>query len=207
MKKDLIIKILLLFFTIFFIMLKILSNETNVMKNLIQYSILFIIILSPYILCNKFKCGIPLLTYFLYEIIVLLIYLGEVYDFYYKIFFFDDIIHSLSGIFLVILFFSLLISNYNKNLFLTSLFAFTLSLSVLYMWEIVEYISDLLFDSNMQKYMTESHILLKGREALKDTMNDLCYGSISSILTSIFCYFSVKYNFKRINLLLIRKLK
>lgn len=209
MKKQLNITffIVILFFTDFFIMSKILVNETNIKKVLIEYTILFLILLVPYILCNKFKYKIPLITYFLYSLIVLLIYLGEFYQFYYKIFFFDDIIHSLSGIFLVILFFSLLINDFyfKNNLIYTCLFSFSLSLAVLYIWEILEYINDIIFNSNMQKYMTENGTLLIGREALKDTMIDLCDGFISSLLMTIIFYYLVRYDFKKINLILLRK--
>lgn len=209
MKKQLNITffIVVLFFTDFFIMAKILINETNIIKVLIEYTILFLILLLPYILCNKFKYKIPLITYLLYSLIVLLIYLGEVYDLYFKVSLLDDVIHSLSGISLVTLFFSLLIDNgyFKNNLIYACIFSFSLSLVTLYMWEIFEYINDLLFDSNMQKYMTENSTLLVGRDALKDTMNDLCEGFITSLLMMILCYFSIKYNSKKINLILIKK--
>lgn len=121
-----------------------------------KYIILFIIICIPFFIENKYKIKIPLLIELLFTIEVIFIYLGGNCSYYDKISFWDNIIHSISGFILVIVFFSCLKIKFNSSryLMLISIFSLSLSMFTLVSWEIFEYINDVLFNKNMLRYIS-----------------------------------------------------
>lgn len=81
--------------------------------------------------------------------------LGEVFDFYSIIPFWDNILHFLSSILFVYvgyLIFKTFIGTMNCDiLFILFSFMFCFSISIAVLWEFVEYSSDMLLNSDMQK--------------------------------------------------------
>ena len=75
-------------------------------------------------------------------------------------------------------------------------------------WEIYEYTSDNMLKTNMQKYRLESGELLEGKDALKDTMEDLMVDGLGAFAASTVGYLLLKNNQKGwIKSILIHKKK
>ncbi|NLM49747.1 MAG: hypothetical protein GX196_02205 [Clostridiaceae bacterium] len=115
------------------------------------------------------------------------LFLGEISGFYYRFFWWDDMLHFMSGIILGAIGFLLVyaLNEDERILFRLSplfvaLFTFTFSLACGAVWEIFEYFMDVNFGFNMQK------------TGLDDTMFDLIYDAISSFLISALGFFSLK---------------
>ena len=151
----------------------------------------------PSIINKRFSIQIPSIVEVLYYIFLYCaIYLGEVRSFYYLIPFWDTILHAFSGAMLGALGFSLVsmlnceVSHYVRlSPFFIALFAFSFALEIGSLWEIYEFSMDVIFKTNMQKYITYEGVVLVGNEALLDTMKDIIVDSISALSVSIFGYF------------------
>lgn len=151
----------------------------------------------PSIINKRFSIQIPSIVEVLYYIFLYCaIYLGEVRSFYYLIPFWDTILHAFSGAMLGALGFSLVsmlnheVSHYVRlSPFFIALFAFSFALAFGSLWEIYEFSMDVIFKTNMQKYITYEGVVLVGNEALLDTMKDIIVDSISALSVSIFGYF------------------
>ena len=129
-----------------------------------------------------------------FQIIILLfifasLYLGELQQYYHKFWWWDIMLHTLSGVILGFVGF-LLVFLLNKekqvNVVLSPLFiaifSFTFAVTVGVIWEIFEFTMDSIFALNMQK------------SGLVDTMWDLIVDSIGAFLVSLFGYFYSKNN-------------
>lgn len=165
----------------------------------------------PSMLTKKFSLVIPDKIYYLYVLFLYAaIYLGEVRDFYYIIPYWDTILHSLSGLMMGFLGFSLvdILNNNNKRValspFFIAFFAFAFAISVGVVWEIYEFSADKLFATNMQKYKLQDGTELIGKEALEDTMEDLIVDTASAFVASTIGYISLKYKKGWMNDLRIR---
>jgi hypothetical protein len=128
------------------------------------------------------------------------IYLGEVQSFYYIIPYWDKVLHTLSGAMLATFSFSIITILNKKECIsahlspiLVSVFAFCVSIAFETLWEIYEFTADLILKTNMQKYALSNGVLLVGRSALKDTMQDLIVGSLGALIVSLIGYASLKY--------------
>jgi uncharacterized membrane protein YjdF len=111
-------------------------------------------------------------------------YLGELRNYYQGIWWWDILLHFLSGTYVVLIALRISkniisqeknISNKRFKIFIL-LFAFCFSLAFGTLWEIFEYLGDLLFNTHM----------VKG--GLEDTATDLIAHVLSALLTSIFIY-------------------
>ncbi len=165
----------------------------------------------PSMLTKKFKIQIPDKIYYLYVLFLYsAIYLGEVRDFYYVIPSWDTILHSMSGLMLGFFGFSLvdILNNTNKRVtlspFFIAFFAFAFAITVGVIWEVYEFSADGIFGTNMQKYKLQDGTQLIGREALKDTMEDLIVDGGSALVSSVIGYISLKYKKGWINDLRIK---
>ena len=129
-----------------------------------------------------------------FQIVILLfifasLYLGELQRYYHKFWWWDIMLHTLSGVILGFIGF-LLVFLLNKekqvNVVLSPLFiaifSFTFAVTVGVVWEIFEFTMDSIFALNMQK------------SGLVDTMWDLIVDSIGAFLVSLFGYFYSKNN-------------
>lgn len=98
-----------------------------------------------------------LLRFFIFSFIFLAEILGEVFNFYSSVYFWDNFLHFLSGIITACFGFSLVYAFLErcmkvKNLFLISfLFVFCFSISIGVFWEFTEFCFDRYFGFDMQK--------------------------------------------------------
>jgi uncharacterized membrane protein YjdF len=145
---------------------------------------------------RKLNFNIPrpaLVTYFIF--LYCAIPLGEVRSFYYLFDFWDDILHLLSGGMLAILGFIIVDTlNKQKKIHVTlsplfvALFAFCFALAIGALWEIWEFTFDNILGLNMQKFALETGEMLVGKEALRDTMEDIIIDAIAALGVSASYY-------------------
>ncbi len=163
--------------------------------------VLGLVVMSlPSIFEHKWKLGIPNFIYILYYIFLYCaVFLGEVFDFYYKVPHWDTLLHFFSGAMLGALGFILVdILNDSQKVRVSlspafvALFAFCFALAAGAVWEIYEYACDGAMQLNMQKYATEDGIDLIGRLALRDTMKDIIFDALSALGVSILGFFSIR---------------
>ena len=160
---------------------------------------LFVMTLPSFI-NRKFSIQIPTFVEVLYYIFLYCaIYLGEVRSFYYLIPYWDTILHAFSGAMLGALGFSL-VSMLNREVseyvrlspFFIALFALCFAIAFGSIWEIYEFSMDIIFKTNMQKYMTYEGVVLVGNAALSDTMKDIIVDSLSALFVSLIGYTYLK---------------
>ena len=147
-----------------------------------------------------FSLHIPYSMYILYDIFLYCaVFLGEVRDFYYRVPYWDSILHFCSGMMLGTLGF-ILVDFLNRSETdkvslspaFVCLFSFCFALAVGTIWEIYEYTLDSILGLNMQKYMLADKTVKIGREALQDTMKDIIIDTIASLAATILGYLSLK---------------
>ena len=156
-----------------------------------------IVIFLPSIFERRFCVDIPDIMEVMYFIFLFAaIYLGEVRNFYFKIPYWDTILHFFSAIMLGA--FGFVIVNFLNNIeklhmkltpFFVALFAFCFAITSGTIWEIYEFAADGILGTNMQKFITADGIVLVGREALRDTMKDLIVDAIGAFIVSTIGYF------------------
>jgi len=127
--------------------------------------------------------------------------IGDGYSQYNKLWWWDDMLHALAGImmalvgFLLVYFFN---AHYSMRLspVFVALFAFTFAITFGVVWEIVEFSSDMVFGSDMQRWNLPPGTTLIGRgfqgSGLRDTMSDLIVACIGALGASTVTYFSYK---------------
>ena len=125
--------------------------------------------------------------------------MGDLLDFYGRFAWWDVLLHGISGIMLGILgyaVFNFLYSNAaSASPLCLSLWIICFAMAAGAMWEILEYITDGIFDLNSQEFLTSSGTFdnttpLQGRAALKDTMEDLMLDFIGATSIAIITYFN-----------------
>jgi hypothetical protein len=152
--------------------------------------------LLPGILERRAHIAIPSIMLFFYALFLFCaIYLGEVHSFYYRIPYWDIILHAFSSIAIASIGFSLVeLLNNSKKVILTlspvfvAIFAFCFALAMGSIWEICEFFVDSVLGTNAQKFALESGTLLIGREALADTMKDLIVDASGALIVSVSGY-------------------
>lgn len=139
--------------------------------------------------------------------VVAALVVGDAYGQYDRFWWWDDMLHSLSGIimalvgFLLVYFFN---ARYNMRLspVFVAMFAFTFAITMGVMWEIVEFAIDYCFPSNMQGWIQSDGAVLIGRDyqgyGLRDTMSDLILACLWAFVTSAGAYFSYKNSRKKV---------
>lgn len=127
------------------------------------------------------------------------IFLGDVWDFYAVIPFWDTILHAFSGALLTALGFVAILhlSGYKRQpLGLSPLavacLAFCFAMTMGCFWEMYEYTVDGLLFHNLQGYALGDGTLLCGRAALADTMEDIFTNAISAMLSALAGYLMLK---------------
>ncbi|HUG73430.1 MAG TPA: hypothetical protein VMK82_08420 [Steroidobacteraceae bacterium] len=148
---------------------------------------IMLVILAPTLLRERLPVRIP--AEFLAVSLVFTfgaLFLGEVRDYYLRIWWWDIALHASSGLLLGILGFLLVyVLNENKRAHLSmhprfvALFAFMFALSVGTLWEIFEFAMDQLVGTNMQKPM------LGDPSGLTDTMWDLIVDALGAAAVSV----------------------
>lgn len=129
------------------------------------------------------------------------IYLSGALKLYYKFFWWDDFLHTISGVIIGFIGFLLVYKmnrKYTMNLspLLVAFIAFSFSITGGVLWEIFEFSIDTFFGAAMQKWNLSSDTLLMGKAyqgvGLRDTMSDLILDTLGALFTSTVCYFLYK---------------
>ena len=172
----------------------------------IQAIILLLLSFGPPAMERRLKLDIPdfLEGIFLIFIIAALIF-GEVAEFFVKVSWWDDMLHTTSGVLVAITSFSIIntaVKNPNNalslNPFFIALFVFCFSMTIGVIWEFFEFaIDSLTGTSNMMRtYDSLTNIPFQGLSAVSDTIHDLFLASLSSLAVSIIGYFDAKHGMK-----------
>jgi hypothetical protein len=122
--------------------------------------------------------------------IYLSLYLGEIYQFYFKFWWWDLFLHLFAAINLGLIGFLIMIYLYRDkklraNPLLICIFAFSFAVAIGAIWEIFEFFLDQTFNLNMQK------------SGLLDTMSDLIIDSFGAFISSAYGYIYLKTKKKK----------
>lgn len=146
-----------------------------------------------------------LLTIMLF--VVASIVLGDAYGNYGRFWWWDDVLHALSGViaglvgFLLVYFFN---ARYNMHISprFVALFAFSFAVTIGVVWEIIEFSVDVVFGTEMQRWNMAPDETIIGKAyqgaGLRDTMSDLIVASIGAVLASGFAYATYKNDRRRV---------
>ncbi len=161
--------------------------ESNFLISFLIF-VFFIFTLLPKLFKKHFEVFVPLGFYFInLTFIFAALILGEAGGFYDKFWWWDILLHGISGILIGGVGFLLTYVlnkddkvKFNMSPFFIALFSFSFALSIGVIWEIFEYGVDYYFDMNMQK------------NGLNDTMEDLIVDTIGALTVSISAYFYLR---------------
>jgi hypothetical protein len=142
----------------------------------------------------------------LLEIIIVIfifagIFLSVRFELYNQVFWWDDLLHTLSGVIIGFIGFIIIYKingKYSMNIspLLVAVFAFTFAMTMGVVWEIFEFAMDVFFGTTMQSWDLPETTVMMGRpfqgSGLRDTMSDLIVNSAGALLTSVICYFLYK---------------
>jgi len=159
-----------------------------------------VVIHVPMIFSRRFEIELPTGLYVMYILFLYsAIFLGEVRSYYYKVPYWDSILHAFSSMmtgFLGFMLVALLNRSEHTRLslspFFVAMFAFCFATTVGAVWEVYEFVGDLVLDTNMQKFITADGTVLIGQAALSDTMKDIIIDAIGALLASAAGYFSLR---------------
>ena len=162
----------------------------------------------PLFISKKFRCYIPnFITITLYVFAFAHFVLGEIYRAYDHVFLYDKILHTTGGVIFAILSFSviwLLNNSESKKIklspFFIVLFTFCFTMTVEYVWELVEFAADRLFGANMQRWQDGLTQLPDGSyvtspaygSGLKDTMTDMIVNVLGCLVVCIVAYIGMR---------------
>jgi hypothetical protein len=145
-----------------------------------------ILTFGPEIFEKRFKLDLPEeFEIWIIIFIYLTLYLGEVKDFYLLFWWWDILLHGFSAISIGLVGFVIMLSLQQGHLikakpFLICLFAFAFAVAAGAIWEIFEFLMDLIFNITMQN------------NSLEDTMLDIIVDTIGALIGSIFGYIYLK---------------
>jgi hypothetical protein len=138
-------------------------------------------------------------------IIVLFIYAGiflsSLFNLYYTYFWWDDLLHLISGViigFMGFIFIDKINHKYSMDIrpVLVAIFSFMFAVTLGVLWEILEFSLDSLTGSAHQKWDLPDTEILMGKpfqgSGLRDTMSDLIIDSIGAFITSVITYYMYK---------------
>lgn len=182
--------------------------DTTVFQ-LMQCVMALVIFNVPLFISRKFKCYIPnFITILLYIFIFMHFILGEIYRAYDNILLYDKFLHTSSGMVFCLLSLSIvwLFNNSEDGKvklspFFVVLFTFCFTLTLEYLWEIVEYGCDRLIGLNMQRWQDSIVETLPNGDtvhsvpwgnAIADTMGDMIVNVVGSFVMCVIIYVSMK---------------
>lgn len=117
--------------------------------------------------------------------------LGEALDMYDKLWWWDDMLHGLSGLIfgLVGLFIMFALNqrtDIRVNAAFVAVFVICFALAMGVLWEIYEFALDVFFQTTMQQWNMGSQAIVMGKEyqgmGLRDTMSDLILATIGALV-------------------------
>ena len=146
----------------------------------------FFLTLLPAIFSKRFQIRMPLgflaaISLFVFATL----FLGEVFDFYNRYWWWDIVLHGSSAIGFGIIGFLFIFFLFQGNKYAAppwalAVIAFTFAVAIGSLWEIFEYAMDQIFGLNMQK------------NGLPDTMSDLIVDSVGAFIGAISGFFWLK---------------
>lgn len=125
--------------------------------------------------------------------------LGEVFDMYNVVWWWDDMLHGFSGMILGLVgFLAIYFFNARHTMaispFLVAVFVFCFAMALSTVWEIYEFAFDFFFKGTMQQWDMSSQAIVMGKDyqgmGLRDTMSDLIIATIGAIAASLVAYFA-----------------
>ncbi len=151
---------------------------------------------------KKLKLDIPDAVYIVFMFYIVAHFIcGEILNFYVRFKWWDSFLHTSSGMAIALLSFSFInlmnnnVDNFKINIVFAAFFAFSMTVMIGVMWEIIEFASDSWFNTNMQRaYVSTLNgrgEALVGQSALSDTMKDLILDSIGAGIMCILCSIAV----------------
>ena len=126
------------------------------------------------------------------------LFLGEIMDAYSAFWWWDDLLHAISGVllglagFLLVYYFN---SRFSMNLSPVFVALFVVAFSVLIgvLWEMFEFTMDYFKGSNMQRWTAPEDVILLGKEyqglGLRDTMSDLIVDLVGGVLAGGYAFY------------------
>jgi len=150
----------------------------------------FLLSLVPEVVKRRYNVTLPsgfqlAVVLFIYAAI----FLGELV-FYKHVWWWDKLLHTLSGVGLGLIGFAIIyyiyrLRRFTASPFLIAIFSFTFAVTFGVLWELFEFMMDNNFGTNMM------------RSGLHDTMWDLVVDSVGALLASIAAYTYVKHKEKK----------
>lgn len=155
--------------------------------SLFLVTLIIVTLFVPFILRTKLEVEIPAEFHLMAVLFAFAsLYLGEVHDFYQRLWWWDIALHTTAGLLMGILGFLLVyilnesnrVEIYMKPGFI-ALFAFMFAVTIGTLWEIFEFTMDQIFGLNMQKPM------LDDPSGLTDTMWDMIVNALGAMVVSL----------------------
>jgi len=189
------------------------SQQSRLAFNAFQALAFLLVSTIPSVIEKKGNLNIPDFMEVIFIVMCICHFiLGEMYDFFININWWDSMLHTFSGMMVAILGFSIVNSinqeNESMNIppIFIALFAICFSVTVGVLWEIVEFIIDFLTSSNMQRYKDNiTGVPFSGRRALLDTMKDLILDTLGACIISIIGFIDLRNEKKAFKRWTIRK--
>lgn len=191
------------------------SQQSRLAFNAVQSFLLIIATILPPFLERKARISIPDFMEVIFIVMCIFHFvLGEIGSFYVKYYWWDSMLHTLSGSMIAILGYSLVQSlNKEQNQMkiapiFVSIFAISFSVTIGVLWEILEFTADYVTGTNMQRYMHSTTLEpFVGRAALLDTMKDLILDILGAAIISIIGYIDMINQKEAYKRWIIRKVK
>lgn len=167
------------------------SSSKFVIPLLMRISAIILTIL-PYIFAKIFKINYPKIVQIMYYLFLFLsLFLGTFIGLYIVAPLYNRFVHIYGGALLgvISMFFIRHISlgrDKKPNPMLVFLFVFAFSMCFEACWEIWEFVGDSVFNLNMQTYASGG-VDLVGKNALLDTMLDICCNFVGAIICATIC--------------------
>ena len=117
--------------------------------------------------------------------------LGDVADFYGRFIWWDLLLHGLSGILLGISAYTILNAICKSGSTFSAIWIVCFVLGIGSLWEMMEYVTDGIFNLNSQQFRVstgtfDESVPLPGREALRDTMEDMLMNLAGAAIIAAF---------------------
>ena len=131
-------------------------------------------------------------------------FLGQALSFFDRFFWWDTMLHTISGVILGLLAFALT-SALNEsertkvtlNPFYVALFSFTFAVAIGGLWEIGEYLMDWIFKTTMQCWNEDPSLYFTGNDyqgtAIIDSMEDMIVSTLGALVVSIIGFFYLSH--------------
>lgn len=134
-------------------------------------------------------------------LVIAALVLGEALDMYSRVWWWDDMLHTLSGViigFVGFLLIYLLNARYNMHMnpHFVAMFSFAFAVTMGVLWEVLEFSLDAFFGMDTQRWTLPPDAPLIGRDyqgsGLRDTMSDLIVTCAGALVASTIAFFSYK---------------